>query len=56
MLAGIVWSLTRGWTPTEAVGFGMAAGAAALLRPGTELCRRDDTDRLYRAALRQKSG
>jgi 6-phosphofructokinase 2 len=50
MLAGIVLSLTRGWTPTEAVRFGMAAGAAALLRPGTELCRREDTDRLYRAA------
>jgi 6-phosphofructokinase 2 len=49
MLAGIVWSLTRGWTQTEAVQFGMAAGAATLLRPGTELCRRDDTERLYRA-------
>jgi sugar/nucleoside kinase (ribokinase family) len=34
MLAGIVLSLTRGWTPPEADGFGMAAGAAALLRPG----------------------
>jgi 6-phosphofructokinase 2 len=50
MLAGIVLSLTRGWVLTEAVRFGMAAGAAALLRPGTELCRREDTDRLYRAA------
>jgi 6-phosphofructokinase 2 len=50
MLAGIVWSLTHGWTPAAAVGFGMAAGAAALLSPGTELCRREDTDRLYRAA------
>jgi len=50
MLAGIVLSLTRGWTLTEAVRFGMAAGAAALLRPGTELCRPEDTDRLYRAA------
>jgi 6-phosphofructokinase 2 len=30
------------------VRFGMAAGAAALLRPGTELCRREDTERLYR--------
>ncbi len=49
MLAGIVLSLTRGSTLTNAVRFGMAAGAAALLRPGTELCRREDTDRLYRA-------
>jgi 6-phosphofructokinase 2 len=50
MLAGIVLSLARGWTLTDAVRFGMAAGAAALLRPGTELCRREDTERLYRAA------
>jgi 6-phosphofructokinase 2 len=50
MLAGIVWSLARGWAPATAVGFGMAAGAAALLRPGTGLCRREDTDRLYRVA------
>jgi 6-phosphofructokinase 2 len=33
---------------TGAVKFGMAAGAATLLRPGTELCRRDDAERLYR--------
>jgi 6-phosphofructokinase 2 len=47
MVAGIVLSLSRGWTLIEAVRFGMAAGAAALLRPGTELCRSDDTERLY---------
>ena len=47
MVAGMVLSLTRGWTLVEAVKFGMAAGAAALLRPGTELCRGDDTRRLY---------
>jgi 6-phosphofructokinase 2 len=48
MVAGIVLSLSRGWTVIEAVRFGMAAGAAALLRPGTELCRREDAERLYR--------
>jgi 6-phosphofructokinase 2 len=48
MVAGIVQSLVRGWTLSDAVKFGMAAGAAALLRPGTELCRREDTERLYR--------
>jgi 6-phosphofructokinase 2 len=50
MVAGIVLSLVRGLTLTEAVRFGMAAGAAALLRPGTELCRREDTERLFGAA------
>ncbi len=48
MLAGILVSLVRGRPLAEAVRFGMAAGAAALLRPGTELCRLEDTERLYR--------
>jgi 6-phosphofructokinase 2 len=49
MVAGIVLSLARGWTLTEAVKFGMAAGAATLLGQGTQLCRREDAERLYRA-------
>jgi 6-phosphofructokinase 2 len=51
MLAGILVALTRGWPIDEAVRFGNAAGAAALLRPGTELCRREDTERFYRDLL-----
>ncbi len=49
MLAGILVSLARGEALVDAVRFGMAAGTAALLRPGTELCRREDVERLYRA-------
>jgi|SRR5437762_252937 len=49
MVAGIVLSLTRGWDLTNAVKFGMTAGTATPLRPGTELCRPEDTERLYRA-------
>lgn len=48
MLAGIVLGLSRGLPLREAVRFGMAAGAAALLGAGTELCRRADVERLYR--------
>jgi 6-phosphofructokinase 2 len=48
MLAGIVLGLARGLALREAVRFGMAAGAAALLGSGTELCRRADVERLYR--------
>jgi 6-phosphofructokinase 2 len=47
MLAGIVLSLTQGQPLREAVRFGLAAGAAALLGSGTELCRRSDVERLY---------
>lgn len=49
MVAGIVLSLTRGSNLIEAVKFGTAAGAATLLRLGTELCHREDAERLYRA-------
>ena len=47
MLAGIVLGLSRGLALREAVRFGLAAGAAALLGSGTELCRRSDVERLY---------
>lgn len=48
MVAGIVTALSRGWTVVDAVRFGVAAGAAAVMTPGSELCRRQDTERLYR--------
>jgi 6-phosphofructokinase 2 len=48
MLAGIVLGLARGDPLEQAVLYGMAAGSAAVMTPGTELCRRRDTDTLYR--------
>jgi 6-phosphofructokinase 2 len=47
MVGGIVLSLARGRAVGEAVRFGVAAGAAAVMNPGTALCRREDVDRLY---------
>jgi 6-phosphofructokinase 2 len=47
MVGGIVLALDRGSSVPDAVRFGVAAGAAAVMTPGTELCRRDDTERLY---------
>ncbi|MDY0213766.1 MAG: 1-phosphofructokinase family hexose kinase [Desulfuromonadaceae bacterium] len=47
MVAGIVLSLARGNPLRESVLFGVAAGTAAVMTPGTELCRREDTERLY---------
>ena len=46
-VAGIVLSLARGNALRDAVRFGVAAGSAAVMTPGTELCRREDTERLY---------
>ena len=47
MVAGIVLSLARGMELREAVRFGIATGAAAVMTPGTELCRRTDAEQLY---------
>jgi 6-phosphofructokinase 2 len=47
MVAGVVLSLARDKTLRESVLFGVAAGAAAVMTPGTELCRREDAERLY---------
>jgi 6-phosphofructokinase 2 len=46
MVAGIVLSLARGNSLRESVLFGVAAGTAAVMTPGTELCRREDAERL----------
>ena len=47
MVAGVVFALTRGSSLAEAVRFGVAAGAAAVMQPGTELCHREDVERLF---------
>lgn len=46
-IAGFVLALSRGWAEREVLAFGVAAGAAAVTTPGTELCRRGDVERLY---------
>ncbi|BAK66716.1 putative 6-phosphofructokinase [Sphingobium sp. SYK-6] len=47
-LAAMVFALANGRDVTEAFRYGIAAGAAAVLTPGTDLCRREDVERLYR--------
>jgi 6-phosphofructokinase 2 len=47
MVAGIVLGLSQGRDLVDAARFGVAAGAAAVMTPGTELCRRVDAERLY---------
>lgn len=49
MVAAIAVGLTRGWSPTKSVQFGVATGAAMLLTPGTEVCVRADVERLFEA-------
>ena len=46
-LGGMVWSLVSGHGLETAFRYGNAAGSAAVLAPGTELCRPEDVERLY---------
>lgn len=48
MVAGIVTGLARGWDIAEAVRYGLAAGAAAVMTEGSELARPEDVERLHR--------
>lgn len=49
MVAGIAHRLLAGDPIVDAVRFGVATGAAAVMTEGTELARRDDVERLYAA-------
>ena len=51
MVAGIALSLARGNPLRESVLFGVAAGTAAVMTPGTELCRREDAERLFESMI-----
>ena len=46
MLGAIVQALADGRSVPAAVRQGIAAGAATVMRPGTELCHREDVQRL----------
>lgn len=47
MVGGIVWALAEGYSPLEAARLGVAAGAAAVKTPGTELCHGEEVMALY---------
>ncbi|MFN2239272.1 MAG: 1-phosphofructokinase family hexose kinase [Thermoanaerobaculia bacterium] len=53
MVAGIVLGLSRDMDLEDAVRFGTAAGAAAVMTEGTELCRREDTEQIYSRMKKQ---
>lgn len=50
MVAGLTIALAEGRSLEEALRYGIAAGAAALVTPGIEPASRADVDRLYSAA------
>lgn len=46
-VAGMTHRLAQGWDAERAFLYGMAAGTAAVLTPGTELCMPKDVERLF---------
>ena len=48
MVAGMVLSLLKGWNLEEVVRYGVAAGTAATMTPGSELCKLEDTEEIYK--------
>lgn len=55
-VAGMVWWLSQGHTMHEAFRYGIAAGSAAVMTPGTELCRREDVLALYENGVTRVHG
>jgi 6-phosphofructokinase 2 len=47
MVAGMVLSLVKGRPWQEVLQYGIAAGTATTMNPGTELCKKEDVERLY---------
>jgi len=47
MVAGMVLSLIKGCSLDEVVRYGVAAGTAATMTPGSELCKKEDTEKIY---------
>ncbi|MBD1396004.1 hexose kinase [Pontibacter sp. JH31] len=54
MVAGIVLGLTQGKSMEEVVRYGVAAGTAATMTPGSELCRKEDTEEIYQWLMEHK--
>lgn len=48
MVAGLVYKMSLGWSLSDSVKYGVAAGAAAVMSLGSALCRRDDVEELFK--------
>lgn len=47
MVGGILVGCIKGFWPEQSVRYGVAAGTAAAMTPGSELCRKEDTDKIF---------
>jgi len=51
-VAAMTLGFARGWSAMEAFRFGLAAGTAAVLSPGTDLCRGEDVEEMFARVAR----
>ena len=51
LVAGILWKLSNGESLGKALQFGVAAGTATVLTPGTGLCNIEDIDRILKEVI-----
>ena len=54
MVAGITLKLAEEESLDHAIRYGVASGTAAVMTPGTELCRKQDTERLFEELVDKK--
>lgn len=47
MVAGIVFTLAQGWPLGDVLKYGVAAGTATTMSPGSELCHKADVEQIY---------
>ena len=55
-VAAMTLGLAQERPPEEAFALAVAAGTAAVLTMGTELCRRDDVERIYEEVMAERDG
>jgi 6-phosphofructokinase 2 len=56
MVAGIIFYLSKGKSLPEAARYGVACGTAATLNAGTQLCRKEDVDKIYAVIQQHNPG
>lgn len=47
MVAGMVYTLAQDWPLADVLKYGVAAGTATTMSPGSELCRKEDIEQIY---------
>jgi 6-phosphofructokinase 2 len=54
MVAGMVLAFAKGQALPDVLRYGIAAGTAATMNPGTALCIKEDVEKLYKCLKEKK--